>query len=155
MKALVWHGKRDVIVDTVRHPRSRTHGHCCRVGSEVGDLHVGDRVVVPFNLAFRTSRVRFGAPGFGGLGVEAGWEVEQVSRLARSASNSRDNACPTRSLSRPTSSRDSPSTAGSYGVAHSPSAYIGRRPATRLRTTTPNAAAGGEFEAVDEDVDDR
>jgi len=89
MKALVWHGKRDVRVDTVQDPTiqeptdaiievtssgicgSDLHlyevltmfltegdilghepmGTVVAVGSEVGDLHVGDRVVVPFNIS--------------------------------------------------------------------------------------------------------
>ena len=89
MKAVVWHGRRNVQVDTVddpvvseptdaivritssgicgsdlhlyevlgpfmtegRHPRPRAHGHC-RGGRIRGrNLAVGDRVVVPFNIA--------------------------------------------------------------------------------------------------------
>ncbi|HZE14742.1 MAG TPA: hypothetical protein VE197_03000 [Mycobacterium sp.] len=69
--------------------------------------------------------------------------TSRVSIEARSASNSRASVRPTRSsLSRPALSSASPSSAGSNGAAHSPSAYTGSRPITRLRTTTPTAVAG-------------
>ena len=89
MKALTWHGRRDVRVDTVPDPtiqqatdaiiRVTSTGLCGSdlhlyevlgpfmeegdvlghepmgiveaVGAEVGDLQVGDRVVVPFNIS--------------------------------------------------------------------------------------------------------
>ena len=79
-RALCWHGKGDVRVDTVpdpgiikpparlagptficsrlpaddgirRYPRPREHGEIIELGSEVTNLSVGDRVVVPFTIS--------------------------------------------------------------------------------------------------------
>jgi hypothetical protein len=73
--------------------------------------------------------------------------TSRVNNEARSASNNRASIRPTRSsLSNTTSALLArPSSVGSNGAAHSPSAYTGSRCGTRLRTTTPIAVAGASL----------